>query len=254
MNYELTKICTDKISEYLSDCDLTLNEIFDAGDYITIFGGAVRDPLAGKEIHDIDIMCLPISAISVSKLLKEKGFMKVDLFDKMQLSMYIEIHCISEPWTFIKNSKIIQVIRPAGGRLSTNDGSTIGSLIDSYYSLLSDVDISACGVFIERDRDGVAKLKESYPSAITHCRSCVFKTLKNNRMFGENRTNMRTFKLVDRGWKNISESNDIKDERRIKLMGLPTHGLQKPEYSYKYYKGTKPKTLVANNYSWITKT
>ena len=50
MNYELTKICTDKMSEYLdiNNCNLTLDKIFDSSDYITIFGGAVRDSLAGK--------------------------------------------------------------------------------------------------------------------------------------------------------------------------------------------------------------
>jgi len=240
MNYELTKICTDKISEYLDidGCDLTLDKIFEAGDYITIFGGAVRDSLAGKDIHDIDIMCLPNSAILLSKLLTEKGFIKVDLYDKMQLSMYNEIRCISEPWTFIRDSKIIQIIKPAGGLLSPSGNATLGSLIDSYYALLSDIDISACGVFIERDRDGIAKLKESHPHAITHCRSVVFETLKNNRMFGKHRTDMRAFKLSDRGWKNITKSKDIKDERRIKLMGLP-NGLQKPEYSYKNYNTTK---------------
>jgi len=241
MNYELTKICTDKISEYLEIdyCDLTLDKIFGAGDYITIFGGAVRDPLAGKGINDIDIMCLPKSAISLSKLLTEKGFLKVDLYDKTQLVMYNEIHCISEPWTFIRDNKIIQIIRPAGGRLSSTGAATLGSLIDAYYALLSDVDISACGVFIERDRDGIAKLKESHPHAITHCRTGVFEILKNNRMFGVHRTEMRSFKLIDRGWKNISDSNDIKDERRVKLMGLPTHGLQKPAYPYKYYNTTE---------------
>jgi len=158
--------------------------------------------------------------------------------------MYKEIHCISEPWTFIKDSKIIQIIRPAGGVRLSNGVPSLGNLIDSYYALLSDVDISACGVFIERDRDGIAKLKESHPHAITHCRSGVFEILKNNRMFGVHRTDMRAFKLSDRGWKNITESNDIKDERRVKLMGLPTHGLQKPGYPYKYYNATKIKPEV----------
>lgn len=235
MNYELTKICTDKISEYIEDidcCDLTLDKIFGAGDYITIFGGAVRDPLAGKDINDIDIMCLPESAISLSKLLIEKGFLKIDLYDKAKLAMYNEIHCISEPWTFIRNNKIVQIIRPSKGR-------SLGTLIDSYYSILSDVDISACGVFIERDRDGIVKLKESHPHAITHCRSNVFEILKNNRMFGIHRTDMRAFKLKERGWKNISDSGDIRDDRRVKLMGLPTHGLQTPKYRYKYYNATK---------------
>ncbi len=231
MNYELTEICTNRISKYLN---FNVSKIFDVGDYISIFGGAVRDSLANKEIHDIDILCLPESALSLSKFLIENGFIQVDLYDKVQLEMYNKIHCITEPWTFIKDSKIVQIIKPAGSRINP----TVGSLLDAYYELLSDIDISACGVFIERDRDGIAKLKESHIHAITHCRSGVFEILKNNRMFGEVRTSHRKFKLEKRGWKDISNSN-IKDERRVKLMGLPTHGLQKPTYAYKSYKRTK---------------
>lgn len=236
MNYELTEICTKSISEYLN---FDVSKIFDAGDYLTIFGGAVRDSLAKKEIHDVDILCLPESAKSLAKFLTNDGFIKVDLYDKTQLEMYNTINCISEPWTFIKDSRIVQIIRPtksSGGTL-INGVPTLGTLIDAYYNLLSDVDISACGVFIERDRDGIAKLKESHPHAITHCRSSVFEILKNNRMYGDRRTDMRKFKLEDRGWKDISNP-DIKDERRVKLMGLPTHGLQKPMYPYKSYKRT----------------
>ena len=239
MNYELTEICANKISEYLG---FNMSKIFKTGDYIAIFGGAVRDSLADKEIHDIDILCLPESALSLSKFLTDDGFIKVDLYDKVTLEMYNSIHCISEPWTFIKDSKIIQIIKPADGKL-VNGNTTIGSLLDAYYALLSDVDISACGVFIERDRDGIAKLKESHLHAITHCRSSVFEILRNNRMFGGTRTEHRKFKLETRGWKDISNSDDIKDERRVKLMGLPTHGLQQPAYPYKSYKRTEDKIV-----------
>jgi len=240
MNYELTEICTKKISEYLN---FDISEIFNTGDYITIFGGAVRDSLANKDIHDVDIMCLPESARKLSSFLIEKGFIKVDLYDKVQLEMYKEIRCITEPWTFIKDSKIVQVIKPAGGRIVEGEV-TLGSLVDSYYALLSDVDISACGVFIERDRDGIAKLKESHQDAITHCRLGVFEVLTNNKMYGNHRTEQRTFKLLKRDWKDISNFKDIKEERRFKLMSLPTYELQKPMYPYKSYKRTKNKSDV----------
>jgi hypothetical protein len=147
--------------------------------------------------------------------------------------MYREIHVISEPWTFIRGGKIVQIIKPATGQ-------SIGTLIDGYYSLLSDVDISACGVFLEKDRDSIIKLKESHENAITHCRSAVFETLPNNRMFGDYRTDMRQHKLQSRNWINLNIIEDIKDvkiERRMKL-----HGLQKPEYNYKSYRRSKQTT------------
>lgn len=231
MNYELTQICTDNISKYL---EFNISKIFDRGDYIAIFGGAVRDSLAQKEIHDVDIMCLPESARKLANYLtNELDFLKVDLYDQHQLAMYREIRFINEPWTFIKDKKIIQIIRPAGGAIY-NGEPTMGSLIDSYYAVLSDVDISCCGVFLERERDGIIRLKESHPHAITHCRSHTYEVLKNNRMFGEMRTDIRQFKLSDRGWKNLSNNKDIKVERRVKL-----YGLQKPMYPYKSYKPSK---------------
>jgi len=191
----------------------------------------VRDSLANKEIHDVDILCLPESATLLSTYLIELGFKRVDLYDPHKLALYNEIRMITQPWTFIKNDKIIQIIKPAGESAITQ---TIGSLIDAYYSLLSDVDISSCGVFLEKDRDSIIKLKEAHEKAITHCRSNVYDILKNNRMFGQKRTDNRSHKLANRGWTNLSDNNDIKVERRVKL-----HGLQKPEYNYKSYRRSK---------------
>lgn len=235
MNYQLSKICTDKITEYLS---FPVSEIFEAGDYLTIFGGAVRDSLANKDIHDIDIMCLPKSAYLLSEKLQKMGFIKIDLYDRVELELYKQVHLISEPWTFIKdNTKIIQIIRPATNGHGGSSGPSLGNYVDSFYSLLSDVDISACGVFLEKDKDGIIRLKEAHPHAISHCRSRIFEPLKNNRMYGEERTMLRMFKLEQRGWINLSLKTDLKHERKIKLNGLDD--LQKPEYEYKFYNNTK---------------
>lgn len=233
MNYKLTKICTDSISKYLN---MDVDEIFNVGDYIAIFGGAVRDSLAQKEIHDVDILCLSESAKKLSEYLENINFLKVDLYDQHQLAMYKEILIINEPWTFIKDKKIIQIIRPVGVYQSldpTNKNHiSYKSLIDSYYSVLSNIDLSCCGVFLERDRDAIIKLKESHPQSIAHCRSCIFEILKKNSMFNQHRTDMRSFKLIDRGWKNINNINK-KDVRRAKLKNLETP--QKPMYPYKNY-------------------
>ena len=54
-----------RISNYIG---FDVNEIFGVSDQITIFGGAVRDSLAGLEIHDIDILCMNESAHKLREL------------------------------------------------------------------------------------------------------------------------------------------------------------------------------------------
>lgn len=222
MNHELTNICTNRISDYLG---FDISNIFKCGDCIHIFGGAVRDSIANSEINDIDILCGPDSANNLVTFLKNIGFISVDLYGVSKLHMYHELHFISEPWTLISNNKVVQIIRPAFFRKS---------LKQSIYDLLSDVDISTSGVFLEEE-DGIIRLKESSPHAISHCRSGIFEILKNNRMYGDKRTFMRAGKLEQKGWINLSnqfldKSELLKLKRKSKL-----YGLQKPGYPYKHY-------------------
>jgi tRNA nucleotidyltransferase/poly(A) polymerase len=50
---DLTSKVANSISEYI---EFDVNEIFNVADYITIYGGAVRDSLAGLEIHKKDTL------------------------------------------------------------------------------------------------------------------------------------------------------------------------------------------------------
>ena len=101
---ELKEKVEKRISEYIG---FDVDEIFKVGDYITIYGGAVRDSIAEMEIHDVDILCMSDSANKLAQFIQERGYSKVDLYGKDEVNMYQGIKIISEPWTFINNKKSI---------------------------------------------------------------------------------------------------------------------------------------------------
>ena len=71
---------------------------------VRIFGGSVRDSISGDEIHDIDILCGPLSAINLENKLISMGWSLIPEMYKASFSfMYSDIHIISEPKTLIKD-------------------------------------------------------------------------------------------------------------------------------------------------------
>jgi len=247
------QILTD-ISEYMG---FDAKEIFEQGDFIAIFGGAVRDSLAKKEIHDIDIACLPESAYHLKDFLLEKGYYEVSLYDKDTWEMYEHISVISEPWTFQNGKKTIQIIRPRF--LATNGPNrtkftcgrhpfplpplfTDEKAVNAYYSILSGVDITACGVFIEKNnheakigggsKNNEILLKESYKNAILHCLAKVFEIKENSGMYEKKRTDHRSFKLQDRGWACLDDEYGRKQKKLIVYQRILK--LIKTELTYDY--------------------
>jgi len=156
-----------------------------------IFGGAVRDSIADLKIHDVDILALPRAAKLISNRLSTAGFKLLHMSSTDIISIYRGIKLINEPWTFIKNDAIVQLIRPCAS------GTT--SAIDIMNELLANVDISACGVYINY-RGGVW---EACSSAIEHCKKKSFFVLKDNLMHQKDRIVHRVAKLLDRGWTEI---------------------------------------------------
>ncbi|MCK9417705.1 hypothetical protein M0Q97_13765 [Candidatus Dojkabacteria bacterium] len=237
----LTSKVANSISEYI---EFDVNEIFNASDYITIYGGAVRDSLAELEIHDIDILCMYNSARKLYKFLLTKGYSNLDLFDLDALNMYKEISVIAEPWTLQnKNGKIIQIIRPRAEHLKLKETRNYleYAYIESYKKLLTNVDISCCGVFLEKDKsNNNLKISESCPNAIVQCLTKSFIINKEASQYNNNRIHRRLDKLISRGWMNLNneniqpwEENEYKikktrKERHIKLCMLKF----KPEYDY----------------------
>jgi len=193
----------DNISSYL---EFNVDDLLNAGDFVYIFGGAVRDSLANQEIHDVDVMVLPNSMKACINVLTQRGFIRDPDMIKLDLnSMYKKINAINQPLTFIKisNFRIIKVqfIRP---RIDKDT-----KPYNRFFELLNNVDISCCGVSINS-----YKLTEHVNGAITHCFNKVF-TVNNNAFMLTDRISMRTHKLLKRGWELTKEDNP-KDELSCK--------------------------------------
>ena len=236
----------NKVEKGISDyIEFDIKQLFKVSDYITIYGGSVRDSIAGLEIHDIDILCMPQSANKLFHYLTtECGYSKIDLYRQDTINMYKGITLIAEPWTLMNdNKKIVQIIRPRwdGPGMKT---SPVTEYKRAYYNLIKNVDISCCGVFLE-NLDGDVKLREACRNAIVNCMTKTFKVNKESLLFNEYRTSMRTAKLESRGWEDIETENmlpnwlnsnsdknyKLRRERTMKLCALNF----KPEYDYKIW-------------------
>jgi hypothetical protein len=228
----------DKVEERISDyMEFDIKELFGVSDYITIFGGSVRDSLADLEIHDIDILCMPDSAKKLRTFLHTKGYTTLDLYDIDTLNMYKGISLISEPWTLMnKNRKIIQIIRPTFGGPGRNNKSSEMEYQLAYYNLIKNVDLSCCGVFLENFGLSL-RLREACKNSIIQCLSRTYIINEWSKMYNRNRTDFREYKLDSRGWKNLEDSlrldkkSKLKKDRQMKLINLEF----KPEYDYKIW-------------------
>ena len=178
------------------------DEIFEMGDPI-IFGGAIRDSIADLDIHDIDILSGPLTAERLDRLIISHGYkFSENLMIKDMTDMYSGIKIISEPKTYLKSGRIIQVIRPRGN--SNQPVNQLNQLFETNYKqvindLISEVDLSCCGV----SYDG-KDVYEKFPNAIVHCQSKVYLVNKRAKM-KTNRIHGRMHKLSVRGWEEINE-------------------------------------------------
>jgi len=240
------KTLQEKVEKHISEyVEFDIKEIFEVADYISIYGGAVRDSLAGMEIHDVDILCMPNSAVKLKEYLEEKhNYEMVDLCKRGSLEMYKDISVIAEPWTLMNDKKrIIQLIilrYPDGYYYKKHNRITYSNAYQkAYYNLIRNVDISSCGVFLEGN-NGSIKLMEACVDGIAHCLTKRYLINHWAILYESNRTIMREHKLNSRGWKNILRNDDVlpwnnngneklKNERVVKLKKLE---FEEPEYDY----------------------
>lgn len=172
---------------------------------VRVFGGAIRDIIAEMTIHDIDIICASKSAIILDSILKEHGYHYVEGLNPKDLSnIYTDIKVITEPKTYIKGIKIIQIIKPSGAQ------SNVYHYIKSIERLISGVDISSCGV----SYDGV-HLIENVKDSILHCRNKVYQVNYGAQMSNPRRLDHRRAKLDSRGWDIIE--NGLVGNRDLKI-------------------------------------
>lgn len=181
---------------------------------VRVFGGAIRDIICGDKINDVDILVGSESLSRVEFVLSTNGYIHQEgLIGKDLSSIYSDIHVISEPHTWTKGTKVVQLIRPAKNEKLAPIGTNINQSIHRkvyqqiFINLIENVDLSCCGVSWDGE-----KLYEHYPEAVNHCILKVFIT-NIGAMYNEKRHIHRKVKLESRGWKSISAMSDVRDLR-----------------------------------------
>ena len=202
----------EKIKSRLDDyLRLDSNKLFESCDLMRIFGGAIRDSICDDPINDVDILVGANSIHLLEGFLTSMGWKYMDsLVPKDLASIYNDIRVITEPHTWIKDNKIIQLIRPST-QMSRNLPMEIYK--QGFNLLISNVDISCCGV----SWDGKV-LYEDYKGAIVHCQSKVFSVNNKAQMYSHKRILHREDKFLKRGWEKIEQDSQIDRELKLELI------------------------------------
>ena len=206
-------IIRENLKNYLG-FDITMNFLHN-WDFV-VFGGAIRDSISNDNINDIDILCAPRAENLFAKLLVDNDYIRLPNHQQGEIAaMYAQLHPIIKlPLTFKKADKIVQLIVPQMGGVIHHYGIKHMSptdFADSHlmvilYLLLQNVDLSSSGVYYER---GV--LKESVKGAVNDCVKRQFSIRRDQLMYNADRIEKRTQKLLDKGWKDKNEIDDIDD-------------------------------------------
>ena len=199
----------DKIRKSLNEyLEFDSDELFKSKfNIVRIFGGAIRDIIAGQDINDVDILCSSKSIKYMEMILEKNGYQYMKMLNGKDLQeMYSEIHVINEPHTWIKGKKIVQLIRPSLGFKADDEN----VYRQGFNDLISNVDFSCCGVSYDGEN-----LYEDYPNSIVHCQSKVFSVNMGAKMYSQKRVHHRKSKLEDRGWKEIENIKNINRELKI---------------------------------------
>lgn len=204
----------EKINEYIG---FNSDELFPINSLVRIFGGAVRDAISDREIHDVDIIVGSGSLDYVENILTKNGYKYMESLTPKDLSsIYNDIRVINEPHSWIKGDKIIQLIRPSVGMLEDGKEKEI-IYKKSLLNLISNVDISCCGLSYS-ESDG---LQENYKNAISHAQNGVFYVNKKAKMYSNNRINHRIDKLIKRGWIQLDDdSPSLNRDFKIQLLDI----------------------------------
>ena len=224
---EMTITQEDKIRKSLNEyLEFDSDELFRSKfNIVRIFGGAIRDIIAGQDINDVDILCSSKAIRYIESVLEQNGYQYVEMLNGKDLQeMYSEIHVINEPHTWIKGKKIVQLIRPSLGFKA--DGES--AYRQGFNNLISNVDLSCCAVSYDGEN-----LYEEYPNAIVHCQSKVFDVNTKAKMYSQKRVHHRKAKLEGRGWVEIkSEDNLNRDLKINKVLDLKSKLINPHESVY----------------------
>jgi hypothetical protein len=188
----------DRLNEYL-EFD---NSILFFDELIRIFGGAIRDSIADEKINDVDILCGAKSITRLESILEQNGYHRFEKLTSVDITnLYSTIHVISEPHTWIKGTKVVQLIRPRLQSMKVNPlvPAEQQNYTDNFKSLIENVDLSCCGVSWS---NGV--LYENCESAILHCLNKQYTENTGAKMYSYERATHRRAKLESRGWEQVS--------------------------------------------------
>lgn len=238
----MTNKIKSKLDEYL-EFDSSL--IFKSDDFekirvkrlIRIFGGAIRDIIADMPINDIDILSGAQSIKPLESILKRNGYHYVDSLTPKDLSsIYHDIKVINEPHTWIKGTKIVQIIRPVNSYFTEHRQNTPSEIYEAgFINLIQNVDMSCCGVSYDGEF-----IYENYSNAISHCINRVFEVNKKAIMYSSNRFLHRKYKLEDRGWKELSDKSDFRNLKLDSILNSDKFEYRKESDKNKYFeKGEK---------------
>jgi len=215
-----------KLDEYLEfDSKLLFNS---PNNLVRVFGGAIRDSIANKTINDVDILCGSKSINYINDVLSSNGYKFNEHLTPKDLSaMYSDIHVISEPHSWLKGDKIVQIIRPSMPSFPVEN--TEKEYIDNFKRLICNVDISCCGV----SYDGY-ELYENIENAILHCLSNKFYVNESSLMYSIKRIFQRVDKLKKRGWVQIIDSMSENRDLKIKYFLGETDNILNFNYIKEY--------------------
>ena len=199
---KLTLKVQNRINEYIG---FDINELFNIADYCTVFGGAVRDSIADREINDVDILVLPKSnRIIYDYLISNGWFNSSKMKNKDCFSLYKDCKWIFEPTTLYKiidnTIRYIQLIRPVNPDYNKSYNNYTNAL--TYEHLLTNVDINICGVAFEKDK-GVF---ETVEGAIIWIKNNCYTINSKALLYNPLRIHERNYKFDSRGWNCLDDN------------------------------------------------
>lgn len=207
----------EELDKYL---EFDSSELFEKrySDFAAVFGGAIRDIVAGdaSKINDIDILTMPHTGQHIMAVLEMNGYKRMDLIKPDLVDIYKKIDYIFLPLTYInENRKVVQLIRPHNKNITNRPPNEFQLLRQNYYALLANVDLTSSGLFYDGE-----ELYESVKHAYIHCKVKRYEILPDAMMYNEERTNIRSRKLDNRwDWK-IINTDDLMLMRKLKIESI----------------------------------
>lgn len=185
-----------KLNEYLGFDYMDLFTSSDYNDFIYIYGGCIRDIISNNKINDVDILCSTKAIRNhIIPILEKNGYKLCNRFGVDLVSSYSNIRAIFEPISYIKGDSIVQLIRPSTYNSDVKNSDSPEFIMNNILELLGNVDMSCCGLYINRDI-----LYESVEGAYLDCSVKHYIVNKKATFYNDNRIYNRIAKMENKGF------------------------------------------------------